>query len=84
MRTTRFIIDKIDAKLGDPEKEKTFDLAVIALGVLAIAVGIFLASTMIDKNNRLAVVGFLLLLVGFSLVYVMTKEFIADCKKTKK
>ncbi len=74
----RYIIDKIDARLGDVEKEKKFDLACIFISVLIIALSAVLMS--IDKV-KLMIVGLFLAIIGVSFLYTMIKEYIADCRK---
>ena len=38
-RNSRFLIDKIDAKLGSTEKELKFDIAAIIFGVILMIAG---------------------------------------------
>ena len=82
-RFTRFLIDKVDERLNDVEKEKKFDIGMITVGGLICVIGIYLLVLQVDKGGPSIIIGLLLLIIGFFVSYTMIKEFIADCKKTK-
>ena len=81
-RSKRFLIDSIDERLGDVEKEKKFDLIMVAVGVALIIAGILLI-TLIKESGKLAILYIFMVMLGVFLAYAMTKEYIDDCKKAK-
>ncbi len=82
-RASRFLIDKIDERLGSVEKEKRFDIALVIAGIALTVAGI--SGIVIDNGNNPGVCAICLMLTitGVCFAYVMTKEYIADCKKRK-
>ena len=82
-RASRFLIDKIDERLGSVEKEKRFDIALVIAGIALTVAGI--SGIVIDNGNNPGVCAICLMLTitGVCFAYVMTKEYIADCKKEK-
>ena len=78
-----FFIDKMDERLGSVENEIRFDIAVVIAGVVLTVAG--LSGIIIDNGNHPEVCVFCLMLsiTGVCFAYVMTKEYIADCKKEK-
>lgn len=81
-RLSRFLIDKVDEKLGDIEKEKKFDIIMIVIGDILFVIGLLLVSVC-KSGNSILFIGLVFLMLGLILSYVMTKEYIADCKKAK-
>ena len=81
-RNSRFLIDKIDAKLGSTEKELKFDIAAIVLGIIMMIAGILLV--LLITKPAVAVFSIFVEMIGISLVYVMTKEYFNDLKRHKK
>lgn len=79
-RGSRFLIDKIDAKLGGTKNELKFDIAVAVLGLLMIAGGA-IALCLCENNSAKALLPLMLVMLGFSFAYVMIKEFISDLKR---
>ena len=77
-RLSRYLIDKVDARLGDVEKEKRFDIIMIVVGVLLMLSGIFLASSHVS-----IILGVILSILGFAIAYVMIQEYHDDCKKAR-
>ena len=82
-RSKRFLIDSIDERLGNVEKEKKFDLIMVAVGVVLIIAGILLIA-LNKEPSKLAVLYIFMIMLGVFLAYAMTKEYIDDCKKAKK
>jgi uncharacterized membrane protein YiaA len=82
-RSKRFLIDAIDERLGDVEKEKKFDLIMVFVGLAMAVVGVLLLSVGIT-NSTWAALEIIMVMVGVALCYVMTKEYIDDCKKAKR
>lgn len=81
-RSKRFLIDSIDERLGNVEKEKKFDLIMVAVGVVLIIAGILLIA-LNKEPSKLAVLYIFMIMLGVFLAYAMTKEYIDDCKKAK-
>ena len=81
-RLSRFLIDKVDERLGDVRKEKVFDLIMIAVGAVVTLVGIYVLLFRADAWLMRAT-GVFIIIAGCSLAYVMTREYIQDCKKEK-
>lgn len=83
-RLSRFLIDKVDERLGDVEKEKKFDIIMLIAGIIMALLGIIVVYINANDGSKTTIfVGLLLTMIGFVLAYVMTKEFIADCKKAQ-
>lgn len=82
-RASRFLIDKIDERLGSVEKEIKFDIAVVIAGIALTVAGMI--SFVIDngKHPGFCTICLMLSITGVCFAYVMTKEYIADCKKEK-
>lgn len=79
-KSARFLIDRIDARLGDKRKEIKFDVIMIIVGLLLIlipGIAIILTSELYPK---LSILFTLLVMFGIVLVYTMTKEYISDKK----
>jgi len=81
-RSRRFLIDSIDERLGDVEKEKKFDIAMIFVGLVLVVSGALLLYFCSTKA-ALAVLYIFMVMLGLALCYVMTKEYMDDCKKAK-
>ena len=82
-RASRFLIDKIDERLGSVEKEIKFDIAVIIAGIALTVAG--MTGFIIDngKHPGFCTICLMLSIAGVCFAYVMTKEYISDCKKKK-
>ena len=82
-RASRFLIDKMDERLGSVENEIRFDIAVVIAGIVLTVAGI--SGIVIDNGNHPGVCAICLMLTitGVCFAYVMTKEYISDCKKEK-
>ena len=80
-KETRYLIDRIDQKLGGIEKELKFDKVVISigLGILIVAAIIFLCA--VDSHPVLAVFSALAFMFGLFLTYTMAKEYSGDLKR---
>lgn len=81
-RSRRFLIDRIDERLGDVEKEKKFDLIMVAVGIAILLAGVLLISFCHTPGNWVVLFIFMIM-AGLALTYVMTKEYFDDCKKAK-
>lgn len=82
-RATRFLIDKVDTRLGDVNKEIKFDKSAIAVCVAVIVLEIvfaFLASTSEVFVVLSLIFGFFAITALYILV-IMIKELKADQKK---
>ena len=82
-RATRFLIDKVDTRLGDVDKEIKFDKSAIAVCVAAIVLEIafaFLAGTSQVFVVLSLIFGFFAITALYILV-IMIKELKADQKK---
>ena len=83
-RSRRFLIDAIDERLGSVEKEKKFDICMIVLGIALLVGGLATAATLSKDYPIIIILSLILSIMGVALSYVMTKEYIADCKKAKR
>lgn len=83
-QSRRFLIDAIDERLGSVEKEKKFDICMIVFGIALLFGGFAIAATCSTEKPIIIILSLILSMMGVSLSYVMTKEYIADCKKAKK
>ena len=85
-RSSRFLIDIIDAKLGDVDKEIEFDknMIYVCLGVIALEI-IFLALNLVSSFFIIpAIVGAFLAALAIFIIPVMVKELEDDKKKAEK
>ena len=84
-RSKRFLIDRIDERLGSVEKEIKFDKIAIAVSVLIIIAGILISSLSANAGKgTIAIAGVLLVMVGGALLFAMVKELISDTKRANK
>jgi hypothetical protein len=85
-KATRFIIDRVDAKLGDVDKEIQFDKIVIGVCLLIIALEIILLafSSSLDCLIVPTIVGAFLAAISVCTLPIMIKELINDKEKAKK
>ncbi len=85
-RGSRFIIDKIDAKLGDVDKEIKFDKCMIygSLGVIALEIILLALTTVSPFFNIPAIVGAFLSAMAIYIVPVMAKELEDDKRKAER
>ncbi len=79
-RASRFLINRIDERLGDMEKEKKFDILMIFAGLALISTGVLLLCFCLTKSAW-TILCFFMIIAGLSISYVMIKEYIDDCKK---
>lgn len=79
-RSRRFLIDRIDERLGDVEKEKKFDLIMVFIGLALIITGALVIAFSAIRTWAI-IISLFLILLGLSLCYVMIKEYFDDCKK---
>ena len=80
-RFTRFIIDKIDSKLGSVEKELKFDKIAIAVGILLLVIFCVVLALCADSHPVIFIISILMIIFSAALIYVMFKEYLADLKK---
>ena len=84
-RSKRFLIDRIDERLGSVEKEIKFDKIAIAVSVLIIIAGILISSLLANAGKgAIAIAGIMLVMVGGALLFAMVKELISDTKRANK
>lgn len=83
-RTRRFLIDRIDERLGSVEKEIKFDKIAISVGATLTVAGILLFCLCGIESPGLYVLGIIFGMAGITIMYVLTKELISDKKKAKK
>lgn len=85
-RATRYLINKVDAKLGDIDKEIKFDKIIIysCLGVIAMEV-FFLALSSIGRIFMiLSILGSVFTALCLFIIPVMVQELKEDQEKAKK
>lgn len=82
-RANRFIIDKIDKRLGSIEKELKFYRIMILVGIVLAIVPAVLISFTADKALKLSLLLLILSMFGIVLIITMTKEYISDLKRRK-
>lgn len=80
---TRYIIDRIDNKLGSVEKELKFDKIAMGIGLGIMALFAFLMGVTLSSHPAIAIVFLMFAMFGFMLFYVMFKEYLADLRKAK-
>ena len=85
-RATRFLIDKVDNKLGDVDKEIKFDKTVISvcIGVIALEIILLALSMPVPFFQVPAIVGAFLCAIALFIIPVMVKELKDDREKAKK
>ena len=85
-RSSRFLIDKIDAKLGDVDKEIEFDKNMIygSLGVIALEIILLALTSESSFFNVPAIIGAFLAALAIFIIPVMAKELEDDKKKAEK
>ena len=82
-RSGRFLIDKIDSKLGSVEKELKFDKVVIGVSVvLMVAFAVILAQCS-NAHPVLSIIRILMIIFSAALIVLMVKEYLEDLKKLK-
>ena len=80
-RSRRFLIDRIDEKFGNVEKELKFDKIAIGGGLAIMVIFAFVLGLVVNSSPALAVLCLMLVIFGFFLALVMVKEYIRDLKK---
>ena len=85
-RSSRFLIDKIDAKLGDVDKEIEFDKNMIygSLGVIALEIILLALTSVSSFFNVPAIIGAFLAALAIFIIPVMAKELEDDKKKAER
>ena len=82
-KANRFLIDKIDKRLGSLDKELKFDKIMIAIGVFLIVVPTILVQFTAEKSPKLSVLLLMLALVGIGITTTMVKDYLNDLKRKK-
>mgnify|MGYP003449896768 CR=1 FL=1 len=82
-KANRFLIDKIDKRLGSLDKELKFDKIMIAIGVFLIVVPTILVQFTAEKSPKLSVLLLMLALGGIGITTTMVKEYLNDLKRKK-
>lgn len=82
-KASRFLIDRIDQRLGNVDKEIKFDTIAIAFGIFLTIAGILMCSLGGSLHAGLFALGIILCMSGTAIMYVLTKELISDIKKQK-
>lgn len=84
-RSKRFLIDRIDERLGSVEKEIKFDKIAIAVSVLVLIIGVVMSTlSMNNGKGAIGILGILITMAGVAILYAMVKELISDIKKANK
>ena len=85
-RSSRFLIDKIDAKLGSVDKEIEFDKTMIygSLAVIALEIILLALTSVSDFFNVPAIVGAFLAALCIFIIPIMIQELKDDLKKAEK
>ena len=85
-KATRFLIDKVDEKLGCVEKEIRFDKAMIAgsLSVIALEAVFIVLALFFSVFQIPAIIGAFLAAIGVYVFLVMEKELKDDRAKAEK
>ncbi len=85
-KATRYLIDKVDDKLGSVEKEIRFDKAMIrgSLAVIALEIILIVLASFFSVFGIPAIVGAFLAAIGLYVFFVMEKELSDDLAKAKK
>lgn len=80
---TRYLIDRIDQKLGGIEKELKFDKVVISIGLGILIIAAIILFCVVDSYPVLAIFSALFFMFGLFLIYTMAKEYIRDLKRLR-
>lgn len=82
-RSTRFLLDIVDKKLGSVEREIKFDKWMIFIGVLIMTISGVLVWLCAGSHPALSVIFLVMVLFGISVIYIMIRELLDDKKKQK-
>jgi len=79
-RATRFLIDKVDNRLGDVDKEIKFDKTMISgcLGIVALEIILLALSTLVSFFQIPAIIFAFLCAIAIFIIPVMVKEMKDD------
>lgn len=80
-RSNRFLIDKIDERLGSVEKELMFDKIVIGVSVVLLVAFVVILALCSNVHPALSIISILMIIFSASLAIYMTKEYFDDRKK---
>lgn len=81
MSANRWILDRIDKRLGSVEKEIKFDKILIIVGVILTIVFAVLLFFSVEKMSRLAILWVLMTMFGIVLTITMVREYLYDRKR---
>ena len=82
-RSGRFLIDKIDSKLGSVEKELKFDKVVIGVSVVLLVAFAVILALCSNAHPALSIISILMIIFSAALIVLMVKEYLEDLKKLK-
>lgn len=82
-RAARFLINKIDARLGSVEKELKFDKIAIAVGVGVAVLCVVLMFILAENHPVLTLFLGFIVVFGLCMAYTMAKEYFDDLKRFK-
>ena len=80
-KANRFLIDRIDQRLGSVEKEIKFDKIAICVCTVIMLTGILLSCLGGPEHAGMLVLGIMLVLLGITILYVFVKELISDTRR---
>jgi uncharacterized membrane protein len=85
-RATRFLIDKVDSRLGDVDKEIRFDKTMISvcLGIVALEIILLALSMPFPFFQVPAIIGAFLCALAIFIIPVMVKELKDDREKAQR
>lgn len=85
-RATRFLIDKVDNRLGDVNKEIQFDKTMISvcLGIIALEIILLALCTLVPAFQVPAIIGAFLCALAIFIIPIMVKELKDDREKAKR
>ena len=80
-RGQRSLIDDIDKKTSNVEKELKFDKSMMAVGIIIIILSSVALFLIVNEHPLLSLFLGLLIVLGLFLTYTMVKEYIRDYRK---
>ena len=75
-RLSRFLINRVDERLADVEKEKKFDIIMIVAGICVLLSGVSLVIFRTETSRWAVFFGLIAMMIGTALIITMTKECI--------
>jgi len=80
-RSNRFLIDKIDARLGSVENELKFDKMAIGVSVVLLVAFAVVLALFSNGHPVLSIMSVLMIIFSASLIFYMVMEYFDDLKK---